>query len=311
MYEECPQQFLWAKGWGTLDVGGGPGKRKPKPVQKSEHHAVMGTAIQYAIEQFYNSELWRLLTPEQLRDRLLELAEESFKLEIAHRYIDWRLAPPQEELRQTIRDGVLGYMRTLKTHMLLGPYAKAEVELLGYIDKYTPVGGRADMILRREDTGITILDGKNGKRYKGGVTYTDPDQLRWYAMLFYLCHQRLPDRLGFVYYRYPAGAPVLDDAGKPTGETEPGIVWVPCSMEDAKGLAQRAVDARKGMAKEQFSACPSYKRCNFCDFNTVCPARLAQKEANRRAPRDAKSDLKLTEYSVFSFGGAAKAVSEE
>jgi len=310
MYEGCPQQFLWTKGWGAIDVGGGPGKGKPIPLQKSEHHAVLGTVIQAVLERFYNDELWRLLKPEQLRARLLELADENLKLELARRFVDWRLSPPMDELRQTIKDGILGYMKTLKAHMLLGPYAKAEVELLGYVNKYTPVGGRADVIIRRDDTGVTILDGKNGKRYKDGkggwITYTDPDQLRWYAMLFYLCHQRMPERLGFVYYRYPYGASVLDADGNPTEEKEPGVVWVSYTKDDLKGLALRAVEARKAMDREHFAPVPSYKQCKFCNYESVCPERQAQREEHKRTPRGAKKELKLEEYSVFSFGGESK-----
>ena len=307
MYEGCPQQFLWTKGWGNLEVGGGPGRSKPKPVKKSEHHAVMGTAIQAVIERFYNDELWKLLDPQTLRDRMLEMADSNLKAELARRFIDYRMSPPMEELRQVVRDGVLGYMRTLKAHMLLGPYSKAEVELLGFVDKHNPVGGRADMIIRRDDTGVTILDGKNGKRYsdgKGGtMTYTDPDQLRWYAMLFYLCYQQMPNRLGFVYYRYPHGTPILDADGQPTGSVESGVDWVPFTKDDIKGLAQRAVDNRKAMDKERFVATPSYKQCKFCEYESVCPERLAQKETNRRTPKEKPGGLKLEEYSVFSFGG--------
>jgi len=267
----------------------------------------MGTVIQAALERFYNDELWRLLPPEQLRDRLLELAEESFKLEIARRFVDWRLSPSAEELRQIIKDGVLGYMRTLKAHMLLGPYARAEVELLGYVNKYTPVGGRADVIIRREDTGVTILDGKNSKRYKDGkggyMTFTDPDQLRWYAMLFYLQHQHIPERLGFVYYRYPFGMPIVDDEGKDTGGKETGMVWVPCTKDDLKGLAQRAVETRKAMDREHFEATPSYKQCKYCDFETICPPRQTQRSEHKRSPRVSKKELMPEEYTVFSLGG--------
>lgn len=292
IYEDCPQQFLFSNGWGAIDVGGGPGKKKPKPFKKTEHHAVMGTVIQASLEHFYNDELWNLLEPKTLRDRLLELGEEAFLIEIAKRYIDWRVAPSQEEMRKIIKDGILGYMRTLKAHHLLGVWNKAEHDLVGYVNKYTPVGGRPDVIIRRDQDpckGVTIIDGKNGRRYKDGkggwMTYTDPDQLRWYAMMFYICYKQLPDRLGFCFYRYPYGDPVLDVDEKPTGETETGVDWIPCSMEDIKGLAQRAVDARKGMDKEKFEARPSPKNCRLCDWETVCPQRQDQRAANRRSPK--------------------------
>lgn len=291
LYEGCPQGFLWNKGWGLIDVGGGPGKKKPKPLQKSEHHAVMGTVIQAVIERFYNDELWRSVPPLELMDRLMDMADEAFKLELARRFIDWRLADTREEMEQVIKDGIRGYMKTMKAHRLLGPYAQAEVDLVGYVDAKTPIGGRADLIIRREaepNLGVTILDGKNGKRYKDGkggwMTFTDPDQLRWYALCFWLVHKKFPDRLGFVYYRYPYGQTVINPQGFPTDKTEEGVVWVPFTQDDIDGLAQRAVDARKGMDTEMFPAKPDPKQCRFCDYESVCPERQAQKEGNRRTP---------------------------
>ncbi|MBV6342954.1 PD-(D/E)XK nuclease family protein, partial [Candidatus Magnetobacterium casense] len=269
----------------------GPGRPKPKPYQKSEHHAVLGVVIQSVVERFYNDELWSLLRGKQLVDRLLDLAQEAMKVELAKRYIDWRLAPPRVELEKVIKDGVLGYLRTLQAHHLLGPYARAEVDLLGYVNKYTPVGGRADVVIRRESDpgkGVTILDGKNGKRYrdgrKGVGVHTDPDQLRWYALCFYLVYQAIPDRLGFVYYRYPFGAPVLDAEGKETGGIEQGVEWVNCTKDDLKGLGQRAVDTVKLIEKQQFEAKPVPKTCKFCDYESVCPERQAQRVSNRRSP---------------------------
>lgn len=311
-YENCPQCFLWSRGWGTIDLGAGPGKKKPVPVKRSEHHAVMGTAIQAVIERFYNDQLWLVLSPVQLRDRLMELAEQEFKLELARNYIDWHKSPSREELEKFIKDAIRGYMRTLKQHHLLGPYAKAEVDLIGYVNKYTPVGGRADLIIRRDDTGVTILDGKNSKRYKDGrggmMTFTNPDQLRWYALCYYLTYRKLPDRLGFVYYRYPYGSPMVDVDGVPVldemgnQKIEQGVDWVPFNMDDLKGLGQRAVDATQAMQKEKFEARPTPKYCKYCDYESVCPERRAQIAANRRTKK--KDDLLegTTGVTLLSFG---------
>jgi len=316
-FEKCAQNFLWSKGWGVIDVGGGPGRKKPKPYQKSAHHAIMGIVIQAVIERFYNDELWKLLTKTQLRERLLDMCEQNFKLEMARNYVDGRMAPSRDEMLQTIKDGVMGYMRTLKAQRLLGPYSKAELDMVAYVNQYTPIGGRADLILKREDTGISIIDGKNSRRYKnpktgGFMTYTDPDQLRWYALCFYLCYQKMPDRLGFCYYRYPAGDPALDVDGKPVldedgNETlEPGVEWVEYTKEDLKGLGQRAVDARKAMDKEKFDANPSPQGCRFCDYDSVCPERQAQKDKNRRKPRNTDDMLDGVQgFQLLSFGGGS------
>lgn len=296
-YESCPQSFLWGRGWGTIDVGGGPGRPKPLPVEDSRHHAVMGIVLADFWEALYNNEEWK--HPDGLMDRLLERAKKTFDKELRANFIDWRLAPPREELWTTIEQGMRGYMQTMKAHKLLGPYARSEVDLTCYLDKWTPLGGRADLIFRREDTGTTILDGKNSKRYKDRktkklITYTDPDQLRWYALCYYLAHHKLPDRLGFVYFRYPYGSPRLDEDGNPvmalndmgleTGEVEkePGVEWVTYTKEDLQGLARRAKDALRLMNREKFPAVPEPPKCKFCNYESVCPERQAQKQANRR-----------------------------
>lgn len=287
-YEHCPQQFLWSRGWGVIDTGGGPGRPKPVPFVTSKHHAIMGIVIQAVIEKMYNDEWWR--DPATLRDRMLEAVDREWAYQTAKEknFIDYRVAGTKQSLLQVCRDGVTGYLRTMKKHRLLGEWTKAEYELLGWVDKHNPVGGRADVVFRRADTGVTILDGKNSKS-KG--KYTDPDQLRWYAMLYYLAFREMPQRLGFVYYRYPHGHPKEDEKGNPildeNGEqqVEDGVDWVEFTKDDLKGLAQRAVKARQGMEKEKFGANPVPSYCKWCDWESVCPDRQAQKEANRRNPK--------------------------
>ena len=303
-YEDCPQSFLWSRGWGDIDCGGGPGKRKPKKIQRSEHHAIMGIVLANFWEWLYNDEEWK--HPQGLLKRLLDKASKDFSRMLLNKHIDWRLAPSRDEMWDIIEQGIRGYIKTMKAQRLLGPYARSEVDLTCYVDKWTPIGGRADLIIRRTVDGkeeISILDGKNSRRYKGPkrknkkqefMTYTDPDQLRWYALCFYLSYRRMPDRLGFVYFRYPAGQevldiegeviPAIDENGLPTGKNvvEDGVTWIEFDRDDLKGIATRARDAIRGMNREKFPANPVPSKCKFCDFETECPERMAQKKANKR-----------------------------
>lgn len=296
-YEECPQEFLWSYGWDTIDLGRGLGKGKKTPEIKSKHHAIMGTVTQYAVEKLYNDELYR--DPKNLSKRLSDLIENEWARQESKPYnpIDYTEARmSREELIQTCKDGALGYLKTMKAHRLLGPYAKAEVPLLGWINKWTAIGGRADIILRREDTGVTILDGKNTKHK---MKYTDPDQVRWYALVFKLAYRELPSRLGFIWYRFPYGMEGVAEDGEPF--VEQGVEWVPFTEEDLKGLAHRAVDARNGMRKEKFEATPKPPVCNFCDFESVCPARQAQRQEN--SSKRTSNQNTLEEFETGRRGG--------
>lgn len=288
-YEACPQEFLWCKGWSVIDLGRGPGRGKKLPKLRSKHDAVMGIAIQYAIERMYNDEFYR--DPHYLRFRLVKLAEDEFLRQEMKPYnkIDYIEAQmSREEMLQIVRDGVLGYLTTMKHHRFLGPeYSKAEVNLIGWVNKRVSVGGRADVIIRRDDTGVTILDGKN-TRHK--MKYTNPDQLRWYAMCFKLAYRVLPDRLGFVWYRFPYGMETLDEE-KDELVVEQGVEWVDFTGDDLRGLAQRAIEAREGMRKENFDPIPVPSHCKWCDFESVCEARQSQREANAAKRGPSKNNL--------------------
>jgi len=319
-YEECPQKFLWKSGWGVIDLGRGPGKGKKRPddKKKSEHSAVMGNVLSDAIERLYNDELWR--DPPTLIEKLSEIVRKSFALRMSKAHINyddnwfegknekWDVSPPKGALLQTCLDGAINYLRTMKRNRLLGPYAKSEVDLSGMADKVTPIAGRPDIIVRRDDNGVTILDGKNAKN---PGKYTNPDQLKWYALCFYLAYHTIPTRLAFVYFRYPEGSPPLE-IGTPLKPYEgakedwTGLVEIPYKKEDLKLLAHRAVQTRKVMLKEYFEPTPSTKACLFCDFQSVCPAFTAWKEGNKRKPKEPKEGLEKTldaSIGFVSFGG--------
>lgn len=296
-YENCPQALLWGKGWDGIDLGNGPGKAKTRPPQGSAHHALMGIVIQAVVEKMYNEELYK--DPANLTRNLLAAVEREWsRMEAKPRnMIDYGEARmSREEMLQVCRDGVSGYIQTMKAHKFLGPYARAEFDLVGWIDKWNPVGGRPDVIVRRDDTGVTILDGKNSKQKS---KYLDPDQLRWYALLFKLFYKELPSRLAFVMYRFPYGAPGVDDKGEPITET--GVEWIPFTEEDLRGLAQRALDAKKAMWKEKFDPTPTPNGCKFCDFEKICPARKDQRIANaeKRGPRESATVEEISAGSGF------------
>lgn len=281
-YEECPRQFLWYRGWTDIDLGRGPGRGMKIPVQKSEHHALMGDVIQRVIEELYNKELWRTLKGKELRQHLDTMTVSVFDELVQKRYVEWgsswSQAGTRMELMEICLAGVRGYLKTLHHNRLLGVYSECEVDLRAALEDGTLIAGRADLIIRRgEDQeinpGVSILDGKNSQ-YKG--KYTDPDQCRWYALCFYMEKGTVPDRLGFVYYRFPYGKPTED------GGVETGVDWVDFSMEDLEGLAERAREALRGMRAHKFDPTPNPPVCKFCDFETVCDERIAQKAKNSR-----------------------------
>lgn len=245
---------------------------------------MMGIVTQYAIERMYNDELYR--EPYTLSSVLLDLVGKEWDRQEAdpRNHIDYVQARmSRADMIKCCKDGVLGYLATMKAQKFLGPYSRSEVSLHGWVDKWNPLGGRADMIIRRDDTGITILDGKNSKHK---MKYTDPDQLRWYGLLFRLAYRKMPDRLGFVWYRFPY------EEGK-----EEGVNWIDFGEEDFKLLAHRAVEAKKSMRKKKFAPNPTPSVCRFCPWESSCEERQATKK-RRSKPLDADLSSGFTDLSL-------------
>jgi hypothetical protein len=300
-YEQCPQMFLWGRGWEGIDLGRGPGRSKESPVKQSEHHTLLGNCIQGVLERFYNDELWR--EPESLADKLQNLIDTLFDEEMSRAYINWNEAPSRREMYNLVKDAVFGFMNTFKTNNLLGPYAKSEVEYNALVDENTPIAGRFDFLIHKEDEGVIILDGKNSKT-KG--KYTNPDQLRWYALAFYLSTGILPSKLGFVYFRYPAGYippkeewPLDNKGNRVKPEPHCGIDWVSFTPSDLTSLAQRAKEALAGMKRHEFQAKPVPSRCKFCNYESVCPERIEQKKANSRSKIKTPFETKPVKDGIF------------
>lgn len=273
-YEECGQKYLWYYGWDGIDLGRGPGKGKQKPEVTSRHHPVMGIVIQAVLEDLYNKELWK--HRDGLRELLVRMTKDKLAEKCAKNYIDWQKIT-YEEMEEVCLNGVLNFLKTMKHHKLLGVYARSEVDLYGYAESWLPLGGRADFVIRRDDLGVRILDGKNSGTK---MEYVDPDQLRWYALAFYLSYHQLPQQVGFVWFRYPYDP-----------ETEEnGIDWVEFSKRDLVQLVDRAKTVRRAQEKEEFSAKPAYKVCRFCDFEPVCPERQQAKAENAAKRKSGKKE---------------------
>mgnify|MGYP001560785231 CR=1 FL=1 len=91
----------------------------------------------------------------------------------------------------------------------------------------------------------------------------------------------------------------LNDKGDPI--VEAGAEWVPYTEDDLRGLAQRALDAKKAMSEERFDPTPTPSGCKFCDFEKVCQARIDQRVANaaKRGPRETATIEEISDGDGF------------
>lgn len=257
-YGQCPRKYLWSHGWPGIDVGGGEGKKKPRPVQVDKIDALMGKTIQRVLEDFYNYRVWeRIPDPQQLLVGLKKLTEAR-----VIRAYKKRQGPHSAEvfteMMETCLCGVENYITTLRGTGLWGIEMGSEVPLELDIGDGVKIGGRIDFLSTPEN-GSYVLDGKNSKH----KAYVDSDQLRWYAVLYKGMYGHFPKKLGFVWFRFPFNA----------ASKEKGITWHKVTEQDETRLIQKSKKIRLQMVGHNFEPTPSQMNCRFCDYSTVCPER--------------------------------------
>ena len=179
------------------------------------------------------------------------------KLKLGTRSVD----EVEREIRETIPRGI----RSIKKHCLIGMEANAEV-VLDTIVEGKKLKGRADFIIRRirPHNDLVIVDGK-GSRWR--EKYTDDRQLLWYAMLYWLRYGVIPDRLGFLFWRY---------------DPEQSMDWKGVTQEELESLKSSVLNtfkeieqAEKNLEQDSsilglfFQANPRFS-CKFCDYLPLC-----------------------------------------
>lgn len=283
-YMTCPRYYQWAWGHSGVDFGNGEGAPHTPTSQKSNHDAALGTAIGYAVEIFYNENLWEKLTVDELKIYMKHLAVKKLEEECSKNYIDWMVSPSVSELVIICEDGVLGFLKTLKHQRLLSRKSRSEVVKYSLINDEFYIRGTLDILIEDAEGKITILDGKNTK-FKS--TYLKKEQLLYYALCLYRETLSLPDRIGWLYYRFPYDK----DLG---GENE-GVEWITYNQLDLEILLSNIIAVWENIKASNFEPTPSSNACKFCKFSNICDRKYIPKTRKSKSSNMEHHDVPYDE----------------
>lgn len=268
--------------------------------------SLYGSIVGQLFEQFYAEQIWRKSDAQAiLLSRVESQVEAVIKKETSPNrgkpggVLLWKgngegrspfgMYANKEELIADIRDTIPRGFRIIRYHRLLGPRAEAETKLDFKDVNGNTWGGRSDFIIQRAKpkNDLVIVDGKGSKHRD---KYVDPQQLQWYAMLYQLKFDTLPDKLAFLFWRY-----------EPTESMD----WVDTSETDVKDLFIRVKDtfeeiqertprvlpmAPYAKVREIFPPKPNESNCRFCPYATeeICP-RGHKIQSDIKAKQEAKA----------------------
>lgn len=268
--------------------------RTPKSGLDDRLGSIYGSVVGRLFEEFYFNKLWRQPNPKDiLIERVSQTVRDVITSETTSKgwktagVLLWKGSGPnqnpkglysnREELEADVRDTIPRGLNIIRRHKLVGPRADPEYKLDYKIPDGHILAGRSDLIIQRvrpfED--LVIVDGK-GSRHRGG--YVDPQQLVWYAMLFYLHAQHLgtkpelPDKLAFLYWRY---------------DPDNAMDWMHVSEDDVRTLLASVLDTIRRIEEKikmlpagvplstvrgVFKPSPSESNCRFCPYTDACPS---------------------------------------
>ena len=248
MYIECPQKYHWAT------------TNKPYSVKLSKYFAIYGIVIQKFFEYYVNTYIKTgTLTDDQIKSNLKLHWDSTLKKE----YVVWNdpwCKQTSDELFNNIYTDILLNLKAFDFFKYMKSEVVFNIKLTKSQDELT---GRLDFIINRPDGTLEILDGKGTNKQED----VDYEQLYFYALMYYLKYKRIPDKLGFWFYKFQT------------------VKYIDFTMDDLVKFKDKFALIKKTIKEAKEFLPPSKikmsKVCEWCEFKYDCTNFLTKKEANR------------------------------
>lgn len=126
---------------------------------------------------------------------------------------------------------------------------------------------RMDFLVNRSDGTVEILDGKGTYKMEKTV---DIEQLYFYALVYYLHYKKLPDKVGFLYYKFKT------------------IQYVDIDINIINDFKSKLVIVKRAIKQDKvFEAKVGIsKQCKWCAYKMTCEALIMKRKerADKKKP---------------------------
>lgn len=266
-YLACPKKYKY-----QVD-------RITPPQKESKYFALYGILIQKFFEHYTNVYIPNKIemTTDKIRSGLDVMWQKILRKEFVNWNDPWVKQTPSQIFEEALTD-IVANIKEFDFWESIKSEVSYKIELKKTKDV---LNGRIDFIRNLVDGEVEILDGKSTKH----LDRVDPEQLLFYALLYYLRHKKLPKKLGFLFYRYRIIKYI--DFNKD----------ILITFNNKLALAKKAIRLDKNFeAKVKLS-----KVCLWCPYKSICNPYLEKKAANSNKRR--KNDIDLGyDGDILSFG---------
>lgn len=266
-YCECPKKYYLKY------------RLKESPtVPQNDYFALYGCLVEKFFTMFSN--LWRFKSPYMPENVIREKTAKLYDDLLTTSTVIWN-APfakfsKQDILAQAQTD-ICAIMDSHNQNFFFN--TKSEIDIKVSTSVGIDLTGRIDFIHEYPlDKRILLFDGKGTDKIGKNI---DPNQVLFYSLLYYFHFKRIPDEVGFFYYRFNEFSPVHID------------------METINTLrAKVSLDIKDIASKTSWEAKPCTKACKYCDYRNTCIERLEKASKHRR-----KSKMDIQEEGTVTLFG--------
>jgi CRISPR/Cas system-associated exonuclease Cas4 (RecB family) len=231
----------------------------PPPEKESRYFALYGLLVERFFKKYTNevARTGRVLTDDNVREVLREI----WKFVLDTNYVNWDepwVKNTSDEIFEMAWADVCENMRKFT----FWKDARSEVSFNIKLKKSGDlITCRMDFVSEPSGGPVEILDGKGKMKID---TDADLEQLYFYALVYLLNKGKLPDKIGFLYYRFKLIKYIDFDAA------------TIMSFRDKLALVKTAMkNDTEFVPKVGLS-----KQCKWCIYKSSCDAYMAKKQAN-------------------------------
>jgi CRISPR/Cas system-associated exonuclease Cas4 (RecB family) len=231
----------------------------PPPVKSSAYFSLYGRLIEAFFKKYTNQYTKQKtgLSNEDIRSILKNMWDHLLNTS----YVCWD-DPWVKESSDQIFESVYSDVLLNIAKFDLWVRSKSEVSYEIFLKKSRDViTCRLDFIWPKSDGTVEIIDGKGTNKMDKNV---DVEQLFFYALVYMLKNRKLPDKIGFLYYRYQL-IKYVDFDLQTILDFKDKLVIVKRSIKETK-----VFEPKVGLSKQ----------CKWCDYRFTCDAYAAKKDAN-------------------------------
>lgn len=235
------------------------------PEEQSRYFAVYGLLVESFFKIYTNQILKKKILLSD--DQVYAIMRKLWKKILDENYVEWTdpwCKESSEHIFMTAFDDVLKNINVFD----FWDYTRSEISFEIVLKKTQDIlSCRMDFIVNRPDGTVEILDGKGTYKMDKNV---DIEQLYFYVLVYYLHYKKLPDKIGFLYYKFKTIHYIDFDLN------------TIMDFKSKLSIVKRAIKQDKVFeAKVGIS-----KQCKWCAYNVTCEALINKRKerADKKKP---------------------------